>query len=107
MCYDVHEGGWACHEWVAIRVRIASNPGAVITGFVVFCIHILAAGYCPPRAACISASVGASPWSRPKCIFTDRDDKAGPNVNYVSNLNEENLRLFSVWFKDANVLVPN
>ena len=22
MCYDVHEGGWACHEWVAIRVRI-------------------------------------------------------------------------------------
>lgn len=48
----------------------ASNPGAVITGFVVFCIHILAAGYCPPRAACISASVGASPRSRPKCIFT-------------------------------------
>ena len=22
MCYDVHEGGWACHERVAIRVRI-------------------------------------------------------------------------------------
>ena len=22
MCYDLHEGGWACHERLAIRVRI-------------------------------------------------------------------------------------